>query len=310
MINSSLDKQLSILLPNTNKALAEALKSATKEELSSLSKHKDLGSVLLSLFERSATNTAQNATLLELLKNNPTLKDLANVGSTLKNLQTLLSQEKTSLPLERVIKNILSDIANISDKELKSKLQNSGVFLESKIKANAQTPQLRELLSTDLKAVLLKTQEQLSNATTQTAQEIYKQVERLLLQIDYFQLSSHLGSGSSLYLPYSWDALEEGNITLKKGKEDSYFCDIELQLKEYGELKLRLGLFYGNQLSINITTQSSELKERIKEHLKELKTALLSVGVTPLEIRFIDEKKESKYADATQNLAMGFEVKV
>lgn len=310
MINFSLEKQLSIMLPNTNKALAEVLKSASSEQLNSLMKHKDLGSVLLSLFERSSQNTTQNATLLELLKNNPSLKDLANVNATLKTLQTLLSQEKNPLPLERVIQNLVSDITKMSDKELKEKLHNSGVFLESKIKTNAQAPQLRELLSNDLKAALLKTQEQLSNATTQTAQEIHKQVERLLLQIDYFQLSSHLGSGSALYLPYSWDGLKEGNLTLKKGKEESYFCDIELHLKEYGELRLRLGLFSKNQLSINITTASSELKERIKAELKELKYGLLAIGITPQEIRFIDEKKEAQYADDTGNLALGFEVKV
>jgi len=310
MINFSLDKQLSILLPNTNKALAEALKSATKEELSSLTKHKDLGSVLLSLFERSASNAAQNATLLELLKNNPTLKDLANVNATLKELASLLSQEKNPLPLEKALKNIMGDIQNMSDKELKSKLENSGVFLESKIKTNAQTPHLRELLSSDLKAALLKTQEELANATTPKTEALAKQVDRLLLQIDYFQLSSHLSNGSSLYLPYSWDALEEGNITLKGGKEEHFFCDIELHLKEYGELRLRLGLFSSNQLSINITTQSSELKKHIKERLAELKAALLSVGITPLEIRFIDEKKSDFYDAAVQNLALGFEVKV
>ena len=156
---------------------------------------------------------------------------------------------------------------------------------------------------------MLRVQEELTNASSPKTQEILKQVDKLLLQIDYHQLSSHLTNGSSLYLPYSWDALEDGNLTLKKGKDEQYFCDIELRLKEYGELKLRLGLFYKNQLSINITTESQRLKENIKERLGELKQGLLSVGVTPLEIRFLEEKKREFYEGGMQDIALGFEVK-
>lgn len=309
MINFSLDKQLSILLPNTNKALAEVLKNASPQELNTLTKHKDLGSLLNSIFQKSAQDPAQNATLLKLLQNNPTLKSLGSVTTTLQNLSQLLSQDKTSIPLETALKNLMGDIQNISEKELKSKLENSGIFLESKLKASSQTPLQKELFASDLKAVLLRTQEELANATTPKAQEILKQVDKLLLQIDYYQLSSHLANGSSLYIPYAWNALEDGNLTLKKGKDEQYFCDIELHLKEHGELKLRLGLFHKNQLSINITTESKSLKESIKEHLAELKKGLLSVGISPLEIRFVDEKKSEFYDAGMQNLAMGFEVK-
>jgi len=311
MINLSLDKQLSILLPNTNKALSVALKGATKEELAALTKTKDLASILSSLLQKSTQDPAQNATLLNLLKNNPTLKELGNVATTFKDLNQLLSQEKTPLPLEKVLKNFMGDIQNISEKELKAKLENSGVFLESKIKNATQTPQLKEMFANDLKAVLLKTQEELTNATTPNRQELLKVIDKLTLQIDYFQLSSHLQNASSLYLPYSWDALEEGNITIKNAKDEKFFCDIELKLKEYGVLKLRLGMFEKNQLNINITTESEELKQTIQENLGELKKQLLSVGITPREIRFLDDAQTpNAYENSAQNLAMGFEVKV
>jgi hypothetical protein len=120
MINFSLDKQLSILLPNTNKALAQALKSASPQELASLTKHKDLGSILNSIFQKSAENPAQNATLLNLLQNNPTLKSLGSATTTLQNLSQLLTEEKTPLLLEKTLKFLMCDIQNISEKELKS----------------------------------------------------------------------------------------------------------------------------------------------------------------------------------------------
>jgi len=311
MINFSPDKQLRVILPNTNRALAEVLKNATPQELTLLSKGKDLATILTTLLKKSAQDSTQNATLLNLLKNNPTLKELSSVTATLKDLQSLLAQDKKPLPLENVLKNFLSGIESMSEKELKTKMQNSGVFLESNIKSQTKPPQLQELFSNDLKAVLLKTQEELTNTTNPNRQEILKQVDKLLLQIDYYQLSSHLSNASSLYLPYTWDALEDGNITLKSTKESRFFCDIELTLKEYGELKLRLGLFEEKELSINITAESEALKKKIKEHLGELKKQLLLVGITPKEIHFPQESgKENLYENSDDDLAMGFEVKV
>jgi len=311
MINFSLEKQLQIFTPNTNKALALALKSASPSELALLSKGKDLAAILDSFLQKSTQDTTQNATLLTLLKNNPTLKSLGDLNTTLKSLSSLLTQEKTALGIEKVVKNLLSDIQNIDPKELKNKILHSGVFLESNL-ANAKSQtQLKEIFSNDLKALLLKTQDELANTNTPKSQEILKQVEKLLLQIDYYQLNSHLSNASSFYLPYNWDDLSDANMQIKKAKESLFVCDIELTLKEYGELRLRLGLFEKKELSVHIKAESKVLKSLIQEHLSELKQALLAVGITPKEIRFLDEVKEKhNYEQNTDEVAMGFEVKV
>ena len=112
MINLSLAKQLSIILPNTNKALAEVLKNASPKELEILTKGKDLNTVLSSLLQQNTKETKQDATLLNLLKNNPTLKELATLSAPFKDLHQTLSQEKVPLPLVKVLKNFLSDIQN------------------------------------------------------------------------------------------------------------------------------------------------------------------------------------------------------
>jgi hypothetical protein len=310
MINLSLNKQLSIILPNTNKALAEVLKDATPKQLEALTQGKDLNSILDTLLKQSAKEPQQNATLLNLLKNNPTLKDLGNVTTTIKDLSTLLKQDKEPLQLEKVLKNFTGDLQNISEKDVKAKIENSGVFLESKIKNTALAGQ-KEMLANDLKAVLLKTHEELSNSAHPNKQELLKQIDKLTLQIDYYQLSSHLANASSLYIPYSWDALEDGSITLKSAKEDKFFCDIDLQLKEHGQLKLRLGMFEKNQLNMNITTESQKLKTLIQENIQELRKQLVDSGIMPRDIRFIEESHaRSPYDENSQSLAMGFEVKV
>jgi len=159
-----------------------------------------------------------------------------------------------------------------------------------------------------MKATLLKAQDDISNSNIPNKTEILKQVDKLLLQIDYHQLISHLSNATSLYLPYSWDALEDGKLSIKNNKDGRFFTDIELTLKEYGTLKLRLGLFEKNQLNINITTESPQLKEQLKENLPELKKQLFSVGIQPKDIRFLDDKM-SGYDTLNATLNVGFEAK-
>ena len=423
MINIKNSKSLNIILPNTNSALKEVLQNVSAKEFETLSVGKDISSVLDDIFKKSSQNSTQDKQLLSLLKNNPTLKELGSIASTSKDLLQTLKQDKNPLPLEKVLKSFLSDIKDISDKSLKTKVENSGIFLESKIK-NLQTPkqefrvilndftktlqesklpnvqevntqlktllssdllkdtnssdllattktnlplleettkkvqilldklstvvnsnvdksiapkdvifskdtntmmsklqtlakpeqltsqtQTKEMFSSDLKAVLLKAHDEISNSSHPNKQEILKQIDKLTLAIDYNQLVSHLSNATSLYLPYSWDEMKEGKLTIKQSKNDSFFTDIELKLKDYGEIKIRLGMFETNQLNINITTQSSEFKTILQRNLPQLRQQLSSVGIVAKDIRFMDEKK-SAYGNSSSELALGFEVKV
>jgi len=306
MINTSLTQQLRIILPNTNKALQEALKDLNPKELQTLTQTKDLASLLASLLQGTQDSKANDALLLKLLQNNPTLKNLTNVHATIKDFLATLTQDKESTKeftkLEKILQNFSKSIADISPKELHAKLQTSGIFLESQLK-NTQD------VSNDLKAVLLQTKENLTDANIANKPELLKHLDKLLLQIDYYQLLSHLSNASAMFIPYSWDALEEGTLTLKKAKEKNFFCDIELKLKEYGELKLRLGLFEKKQLNINITCQSETLKEKLQNNMSELKKQLLSIGIQPKEIRFLDETTLTQPYEHEQEIHLGFEVK-
>jgi hypothetical protein len=422
MINVNNSKSLNIILPNTNKALNEVLQNVSAKELETLSVGKDISSVLDDILKNSSQNSSQDKQLLSLVKNNPTLKELGSIASASKDLLQTLKQDKEPLPLEKVLKSFLSDIKDISDKSLKTKVENSGVFLESKIK-DLQTPkqnltlllndlsktlqesklpnvkeintqlktllsddffkdtnssdllgktkvdlslltqttkkvqtvldklstainsnvdksispkdvifskdtnslmselqklakpeqlssqtQSKEMFNNDLKAVLLKTHDEISNSSNPNKQEILKQIDKLTLTIDYNQLVSHLSNATSLYLPYSWDAMQEGKLTIKQAKNSSFFTDIELTLKDYGELNIRLGMFDKNQLNINIKTQSGELKTLLQENMPQLRQQLFSVGIVAKDIRFIDESRTA-YNETSKELALGFEVK-
>lgn len=569
MINISTlvhDKKLSILLPNTNKVLAKVLSSATPEQLENITEQKDLKSILNSLLKDSSLNTKADKALLNLVKNNPTFKELSNANETIKNLTTILKSDKNLLHVDKMIQKFLPDIKELNNSNIKSTLANSGVFLESKLKdiknpivrlntvlnelssiikdskapnvktilhkineinnsvpvkenlssnvvqnqkepvkalqnlaqnvkelntqldtqiktanpittekftakleklesliketspstnsssqvvpgnsdkninsqvklsneisqaiqtqeksttvvkqdiklpalmdsineinttlkrsftpeskgfmdaltkifnvlknieQSATTPQLastlaleqevpqkldkiltqiksdiksadplfskevkvilrelhtlnapqklssqhniKEILSNDLKAVVLNAREELAaQPTSATQTEALKQMDKLSMSIEYYQLVSHLSDSSSLYLPISWDEMNEGNISIKKLDKDKFYCDIELNLKEYKELRVRLTIFEKNQLNLHVSSDSSKLKKLMGESMSELRSALISMQITPRDIRFSNytqNSAESSYKDIEQDFKMGFEIK-
>jgi len=438
MLNVTTNTKLDIILPNTNKALKEVLKNATPKELEALSSGKDLKSVLNSLLKQSSQSSASDKTLLQLLKQNPTLKNLGNVSSTLKDLLASIKSDEKPLPIQKVLKNFLVDIKNLSEKDVKAKLTNSGVFLESRLK-NAQNPQLelkntltklqalvakssvyevksltkhiqtlldtpilknasnqaqllpqadnkqlltllsrgvekilqtlqsniseadaklvdaksadpktvdvkkldvlfskeirseisklnaldaplklqtqqniKEIIANDTKSLLLQTREEVVKSSTPNQAEILKHIDKLALQIDYFQLVSHLSNSSSLYLPFSWQELQDGQIELKKDVDDKFYCDISLNLVEYGELNLKLVLYEENQLNIKVLSDNAKLKELVKQNIPTLRSALIGSDITPREIRIQDATKKTPttaYEASTQSINIGFEIK-
>ena len=314
MINLSANsKQLDILLPNTNRALAEIIKNASPKELQILSQSKDLKSILNSLLTQSSQSNNNDKALLDLLRNNPTLKALGSATDNIKELLQSVKSQKNPLPIEQTLKNFLTNVKELSESALKQKFENSGVFLESKLKNAQATQNIKEIISNDLKAILLKASDEINNSANPNKIEILKHLDKLLLQIDYHQLLSHLSNSSSVYIPFSWEQLQEGHIELKRDKESRFYCDIDLKLKEYGELNIKLTLYDENQLNIHIYSDNTAFKEIIKENIASLRSALIESQITPREIRLFDTLKKSEpspYESSDKPIDLGFEVKV
>lgn len=315
MISINADKKLNIILPNTNKALNKVLIDASPKELEIISKGKDLKSIISSLLKESSQDSTADKALLSLAKNNPTLKDLGAATQNLKDLLNTLKSDKNLLHVEKMLENFLPDIKDVKNTDVKTTLNNSGIFLESKlkniVKELSSQENIKEILNNDLKATLHKASEEMSKVQSPVQGEITKHIDKLLLQIDYYQLVSHLSNASSLYIPFSWDEMQDGNINIKHSKDDKFYCDIELKLKEYGELNVRLALYEKNQLNININSDNEEFKKILKEAIPELRRALIDAQITPREIRLHKKTKEvayDAYNDISKDLDIGFEV--
>lgn len=527
MINLVNSKKVDLILPNMNKALKEVLKDATPKQLESISSGKDLKSIMDGILKQSSIDNSNDKTLLNLVKNNPTLKSLGDVSTTIKDLLNTIKNDKNPLPIEKVLKNVLVDIKDVKEAQLKQKFENSGVFLESRLKdvksphvelknilnnlqsslaksefsssqsilkdirsllathlseqsasakdipqikelaskqelpliaqklkkivvdlksaqntsepihkpsvenavktlehltspnilknvedfkypqikdaldhismnlsksfnfetkgildalnkifaalksidQNAANPKalldsfltkgidqdinkmtsnlkdlifkadpifskeinatthklltftnpqnlnpqqnVKEILSSDFKALLNQATDEITKSNHPNKQELLNHIDKLGLQIDNFQLVSHLSNASSLYLPFSWDGMQEGTIEMKKA-EDRFYCDIDLKLKDYGELKFKLTLYEKNQLNLHIYTTSKEFQNIVKENLPELRSAIIDVNVTPREIRIFEPKETNAtmaYINPSGSLESGFEVK-
>lgn len=497
MISSATEARLSILLPNTNKALAQAIANATPEQLVQLKEGKDIKSLLMSVFHDKITESKSDQALLDILKNGAVFKNMGNFSEDLKSLLSNLKNLPEFSQKASVAEGFLKDILSLDPQSLKHRISNSGIFMESKIAAAAQilpalketleslrtlvsrsslpdagtlqnkissliespllthgalgknnvqeiaaplkqitdtlrsaiaksdvlySPQiarfaeqleqfaassasvqemktalsqlysallsskesqtnplldsiesllknlsaspdplasvkefsgqlrtaissgdvilsdegkqlmnklgefalpekllvedlLQESLGEDLKSHLMRLAEELQQSPDPKAAELLDPINKLLTQIDYHQLLSHLSTSSSIYLPFEWDLLEEGSMTFKKNKEKKFYCEINLTLKTFGKIDLMMALYEGNQLELQAHTEKPELKTLLEENLPLLRKALIDAELTPRRLRIIERKENppayhAPYEDDAAGPDLGFEVKV
>ncbi|MFT5662430.1 MAG: hypothetical protein ACI9TV_003081 [Sulfurimonas sp.] len=252
------------------------------------------------------------------------LASLEKILQVLKNVEPTATVPKTSL--ESFLENKVPKMITSLSQEIKEVIQKGEpIFhkdttqilnkLETLNTAQKLHPQnnIKEMTTNDLKAVLLQASDEITKSNHPNQVEITKQIDKLSLQIDNYQLISHLSNGTSLYLPFSWDMMEEGNIEMKKSDDDKFYCDIYLKLKDYGEVNLKLTLYEKNQLNLHIYSLNEEFKSVIQDNIPMLRSALIDAQITPREIRVYEPKiskvSTSPYQQQEKSIYMGFEVK-
>ena len=197
---------------------------------------------------------------------------LTSLKDTLENLEpnNLSLQNQVTKFIEK-IEDIIKELSNPTNH--KNQIQN---------------------LDEDMKSILLKMQDELSSKTDAKSQELSKQVDKLLTQIDYQQLLSLSSNSNSVYLPFLWDMLEDGNISMKKADENKFYCQINLTLKDFGKVDLMLALYDKNKLDLTVYAQREHFKTAIRDNMQQLKIALNSVDLIPVNIKLLDLKDENE----------------
>lgn len=232
--------------------------------------------------------------------------------------------------ISELILNLKENITNSSANPLNQQLQNNILKTVDKLENltnnfnfNNQIfldkPQaLQNPLQNDMKTVLLQMQSEIEASSDPKMQETLKQVDKMIMQMDYHQLLSITSNSNSVYLPFIWDMMEEGSISMKQTEDEKFYCEINLKLKEFGDTSLLLGLYDKNKLDLTIYAAKDEFKQTLRANMPKLKQALNSVELIPMNIKIIDMKedkteKENKVANIYEqqnSLGLGLDIRV
>ncbi|QKF82266.1 flagellar hook-length control protein FliK [Halarcobacter ebronensis] len=224
-------------------------------------------------------------------------------------LQTLQTQNSTnSFPnnfannLNSLILNLKESIVNLSSNHENLNLQNSiyksidklETIVNNFIHHQTNTTPAQTNLHNDIKSVLLQMQMELQTKSDSTSNETMKQIDKIVSQIEYHQLYSIVSNSNSVYIPFLWDMLEDGNISMKKIDENKFYCEINLSLKEFGQTQLLLALYDKNKLDLTVYLSKESFKQTFRENSVKLKQALNKVNLIPVNIKIIDMQEEKE----------------
>lgn len=235
-----------------------------------------------------------------------------------------LQEEVQGSPLVESLKEILIPIKGLDSQNLKSALDNSGIYLEAKLRAMAKNKFAGEPGSTleipklhkDLKAIIQQLIKSIQNNMDQDSpvvlfQRIMKQaiklketepaqaqkflgiLDSLVKDVETFQLISKLSDSFHTFLPIIWDELKGGELIFKRRQQPkgtSFSCCIYLELKKLGQVSVFLFLQFG-QFYATFKTDHPALKAIIRSHQEELREGFVREGLNLREIT-IQEKHD------------------
>lgn len=285
-LTSSLEN-LSNSVNNSQTQIKEAVNTQTKD-------------LLLQIKNELVQNPSiiNNNTTMPLIDN---LLKMDNLFSKGENIQNLLNQNNISTFTNNFSSNLSPLLTNLKESLETLNPNNNAIQthvsklveqVENLIKDLINPKTQANNVSDDMKTILLQIQEEVSSKIDPKSQEIAKQVDKLLTQIDYHQLASLTSNSNNVYLPFFWEMLDEGNISMKKTDEDKFYCQINLTLKDFGKVDLMLAMYDKNKIDLTIYAQREHFKTVIRENMQSLKVALNSVDLIPVNIKLLDLKED------------------
>lgn len=203
-----------------------------------------------------------------------------------KELRTF--EPKTHFELQ-IHKN-LAHLEQIISKEIQT--------LNEQMKYNALP--VKEKLENDIKAILLHVKEDLSKNPASHTKELALHVQKALSHIEYYQLNSYIMNQTSLYLPFLWDDLKKGEVHFKRLKENRFFCEIDIELKEYGKIDMMLMLFNDTNINLSLFCENERFLGLFRQNIKELRAGLNKLGLVPANIQTYNATKDSKVRKAAK----------
>lgn len=268
------------ILTQNNKVIAKMASEGLLEKPFEKSQVLSAKNILDGLIDGFLAGEKNNIQIENGLKNLNFFKSLGSISQNFQQLSNLLAKFPNTQNEQNLIANLIGKFDGLDDKKMKDFFQKSGIFLETKL--------LKQMnASDDLKAVLL----QISSSFDKDIKELS---DKILTQIDYYQLLSVVSNSNWIYLPLNWEDFESGKIGFKRRDDKSFYCEIELILKSYDDVRLKV-LMQEELLNIVFESKNEIFLEDAKNFQKDLKFELSKLGFfTQIDFKSLAEDEISK----------------
>jgi hypothetical protein len=153
----------------------------------------------------------------------------------------------------------------------------------------------------DLKGLLLKAKQILNNAHAVESmklsglkpEQIRETIDRLLRNIDFFQMTSRVNDMLYAYLPVSWQELKDGELIFKKSRDDrsavtTYYCTINLDLEYTGKMSVSLTM-HERSLYVSFRVERKEACELLSSRKDLLEKKCADAGISLKAVNFSTE---------------------
>ena len=259
--------------------------------------------LLDSLFKDLISNQKSKDMVLKILKDENILQNIKDTALDLKSILNNFKKSKLLLKSTISLEKLLLDINKLDAKSLQKQIKKSGVFLEARLADSSSKP--KEVILDDVKATLLLLKQELGQSKNLVVKDTLLKIDKVLTNINYYQLVSFSMGANISYLPLLWGELDEGQINIKKLKQKKYFCEINLKLKNIGKIDLLVMLFDDISINLSIFVQSDKFLKKIRENLQLLKQGISSVGLIPSNIYLYDFSRDKKIKKDIRDYALG-----
>ena len=236
----------------------------------------------------------------------PKTQELQQLKQTIANINQQITQLNQPNLAQEDIKNIVKQLSKSFEI-----FQKQTSLLSSEI-INKHTTQVMQDISLDLKANILKLDKSLQQQDIKIPQDIKDHIDKIIMQIDYSQILSLSSSSFYTNLLFDQSDIDDANINFYKN-QDNFTSIINLELKQYGKVKIFLMIDKQKNLNINIEVQSSQLKQKIQNTLQHLRKNInhLQLNLQSLYLSTLIDNQaiQTEYGN-NQEINFGIDIKV
>ena len=219
-------------------------------------------------------------------------------------VRTFPASVHASAPEFKMLEKLLDGPGRMSGDALRNFIQNSGVALETKLKAALPDHPGKPAVFNpggDLKELLLRIRSLLSDRAVVgeladkgiKAAEVSMLVDRFINNVEFSQVTSKINDMLFTFLPIFWNGFRETECMFKKGgkgKNVSYSCDLNLDLERLGRMSVSVTVL-SRAFHVNFYAEKEETRALINAHMHKLGKKFLSRGLVLRTVN-VHQKKD------------------